>query len=407
MSDLRYQLRKLLPILSDEARTLKDREAKQRLYLIKAVVASSKPVSVVCEKRGQSTQHYYSWARRLLKAKSLSALLSRSKRPKRSPGKTSERVEKKIHSLRIAEPYRGPDHISRDLANLFKIICPPSTVHAVLKRRGLISSRLSKKLTKKHMKRYRRPLPGYLQMDFKYVPYLINGEQYYQLSCVDHHSSWRLIRNYRNKDQESVVKFLKELESECPFSILQLQTDNDAAFTDKYRINTNGLPTGTHPVDKWCSQHAIEHKLIPIGQKELNGKVENTHKWDDREFFSQNNFPHFESLRRSTLGYNRRWNQLRSTRALGWKTPLQVIECAYVVVLAWAISVYERGLSHPLVKLDRNGNAHLPIPKAKAEKKTTKPMSLVDRYLLWQDWNEKQKFKTLIPLLPISLSYSK
>jgi hypothetical protein len=91
-------------------------------------------------------------------------------------------------------------------------------------------------------------------MDFKYVPYALEGKQYYQLSCVDHHSSWRLIRIYPHKDLIAVTSFLKELEALCPFTIKQLQTDNDLAFTDKYRQNTDGEPTGSHPVDLWCEK---------------------------------------------------------------------------------------------------------------------------------------------------------
>jgi len=71
--------------------------------------------------------------------------------------------------------------------------------------RSLISWKHSKRLTKKHLKRYRRPELGYLQMDFKYVPNRINGEQYYQLSCLDHHSSWRLVRVYPSKETGCVI----------------------------------------------------------------------------------------------------------------------------------------------------------------------------------------------------------
>ena len=81
---------------------------------------------------------------------------------------------------------------------------------------------------------------------------------------------------------------MTELENAAPFIILQIQTDNATEFTDKYSSHNKGLkPTEAHEVDLWCSERGIEHKLIPIGEKELNGKVENTHKWDDREFFSQ------------------------------------------------------------------------------------------------------------------------
>ncbi len=83
-------------------------------------------------------------------------------------------------------------------------------------------------------------------------------------------------------------------------------------------------------MDMWCKQNDIIHRLIPVGVKELNGKVENTHKQDDREFFSQGTYKSYESIELNTRGYNERWNGQRKTRALGNKTPNQVIETAAV-----------------------------------------------------------------------------
>ena len=403
MSSLRYQLRKLLPSLSDEAKRLRDPDARGRLYLIKAVAESSKPIAHICEKRSSPTEYFYTWAKRLLKAKSIDALISRPRKPKRSPNQTPRRVVRRIVKLRKAEPHLGPDRISDDLKRLYKMDCPPSTVYAILKREGLITQDTKKALTKRHMKRYRRPWPGYLQMDFKYVPYPICGEQYYQLSCVDHHSSWRLIRCYKHKDEEAVMSFLAELERVCPFPILQIQTDNDMAFTDKYRVNTDGLPTGRHAVDLWCAKRNIEHKLIPVGQKEINGKVENTHKQDDREFYSGVLCINFESLRRSAEGYNLRWNESRRTKTLGRMTPSEVVEQAFVRAIAWTQLIRDRQAEKSLVRIDSQGDAYLPVDTKPQKKKKTKRKSLVDRYLQWQEWIEKQGLKSWFIICQMSL----
>ena len=113
-----------------------------------------------------------------------------------------------------------------------------------------------------------------MQMDVKYVPYRINGAQYYEFNIVDHCTTWRLIRLYKNIKHESLKLFLEELERECPFTIFEIQTDNGNEFTDKYR-NGRLEPSGSHVLDRWCRVKEIVHRLIPIGQKELNGKVEN------------------------------------------------------------------------------------------------------------------------------------
>src|SRR4030067_2149229 len=164
------------------------------------------------------------------------------------------------------------------------------------------------------MKRYRRPLPGYLQMDFKYTPFLVEGKKTYQLSVVDHHSSWRFIRSFQDRKIETVIHFLNELERAVPFPMVQIQTDNALEFTDKFSNHNRGLkPTDCHDFDVWCKDRGIEHKLIPIGEKEINGKVENTHRFDDREFFSQINVSTFNELELATRQYNQRWNEERPT----------------------------------------------------------------------------------------------
>lgn len=402
MSALKNQLRLILPGLSKEANANQDREIKRHLYLLKAVCASKKTVKQACEARGVSTDQFYSWGRRLLKARSLEALRSRSRKPKHSPRQTAKRVERKIAALRNAEPSHGPERISFDLKRLFKIDCPPSTVYNVLKRLGLITKAYREKLTKKHLKRYRRPLPGYLQMDVKYVPYRINGEQYYEFNVVDHCTSWRLLRAYRRLTHESLVRFLSELEDQCPFPIIEIQTDNGVEFTDKYQ-HGRLKPSGLHPLDLWCSQRGVVHRLIPVGQKELNGKVENTHKQDDREFYASAGAGSYEQIARQMRSYNERWNHQRATKGLGWKTPAHCVEEGYVRAMAYLAILNEtyRKSPEPFYQFNSAGDACLWIQKAKPLPRNSGgrlKKTALDRYLQWHDWDRKKSFKALFSM---------
>ena len=311
MPTLKLQLRKTLPGLSSQANKNRDPKIKRRLYLIKAVANSPKSVEQICQSRGVSTDSFYQWAKRLLKNPlDLNALKAQSTKPKYCPHQTPKRVEKRIRNLRLAEPSHGPERISFDLKKLFNMVCAPSTVYAVLLRLGMITEEYRKKLTKEHLKRYRQPLPGWIQMDVKYVPYFVDGEKYYEFNAVDHCSTWRCMRVYEDKSYESLEKFLKELERTCPFPIWEVQTDNGKEFTDKYRVGSDGRPTGFHPLDVWCKQREIRHKLIPTGEKELQGKVENTHKQDDREFYAKYCFSHYGQLEKYMRSWNERWNTL-------------------------------------------------------------------------------------------------
>lgn len=398
MSRLKIQLRQILPSLSEEANRCRDPEVRERLDLIKAIVRSNKSVVKACASVGKSTDWFTTWARRLIRGRCLEALKSLSRKPKRSPHQTPRRIEKRILAMRRAEPYLGPDRISFELKRLFNIVCAASTVHAVLRRHKLISLEKQKRLTKRHIKRYRRSLPGYCQMDVKYVPQLIDGKRHYQFNFVDHCTTWRFTRVHPRLTHECMAEFLKDLEEHCPFPIFEVQTDNGQEFTDKYQ-GGRLMPSGLHVLDLWCQERGIRHRLIPVGQKELNGKVENTHKQDDREFYSQYLFKSLSQLQYLMTSYNERWNMLRYTKALGRRTPDQALQWACVRVLVWGAMFQERFRSKQksIVHWDPDLNASVPAPepkkiKRRTQKSTTtrKRLSAVNRYLQYDDWSRKK-----------------
>ena len=384
MSRLRKQLSELLPNLGEEAKQLKDPAARKRLGDLTFIAASTRSLIAACLWRGVSEDYFRKWAGRLVKAGELIALISRSKRPKRSPRQISAYLESKVVQLRQEKPFLGAERLQSKL----KLRISASAVYNVLKRRNLISKTRAKKLTKKHLKRYRRPFPGFLQMDFKYVPYLILGKQYYQLSCVDHHSSWRLIRIYPNKDLSAVLDFLNLLYEKCPFGISEIQTDNDASFTDKYTGGNGEYPTGRHAMDEWCWAKDIRHKLIPIGEKEINGKVENTHKQDDRELYSQTTVMTNDNLKAAVEIYEVEWNNSRRTKALGWLTVDETIERSQIRAMAWLGYLKQR-------------HDELTAPRK------PKHFSLVDRYIKWAEEDAKKWGKYAFSYLTMSKIFSR
>jgi hypothetical protein len=390
MSQLRSQLRKIMPRLAQDANKLRDREARSRWMKLKQITESTKSLARACAFYGWSEDAYNKWGTRLRKQPRMASIMSKSRKPHRSPNKTKPRKEKKVAQFRRADPSLGPERISFDLERFFNMLVPPSTVYAILRRAKMVSVKLAERLTKKHLKRYRRPWPGYLQMDFKYVPYLINGKQLYQLSCVDHHSSWRLIRIYTHKNTKSVLEFLEILKRECPFPIEEIQTDNDTAFTDKF-WSGKGV-TGEHLMDIWCFEKTIVHRLIPVGVKELNGKVENTHKQDDREFFAKGPYRDLRHIQVCSRGYNQRWNERRATKALKWQTPEETVASAYVRALAYHQALNVKSLDD--LKPTLGG-----WPVAQKTKNRTRKQNQVEKYLNFLEWEDAKK------KLPIFFTY--
>lgn len=393
MSKLRNQLRELLPEFQKQAKTLKEKEARRRWNCLRYVVKSKSTLKKSCLKVDRSEEWFRKWGKRVLQTGHISALYSHSRKPHKTPRRTHKVWEERVLMIRKARPFEGSERISQRIFDVYNKRLSPGVVHKILRRHGLVDKKKQKKLTKKHLKRYRRPLPGYLQMDFKYVPYRVNDRQYYQLSCVDHHSSWRMIRIYPNKDLLAVETFLIELSSICPFPIIEIQTDNDLAFTHKYwKLRMGFDPTNIHPVEEWCKENEIQHRLIPIGEKELNGKVENTHKQDDREFFSQTNPQHLEHLQLLSLAYEERWNRVRKTKAIGWKTPEESLRDAYIAVLAWFKLL---GMPWPqtVLKIPKKTDKTSSTKNIK-KTKNKKRVSQVSRYLKWMEEDAKKYGKS-------------
>lgn len=402
MSEIRYSLKALLPSLQKKIRTLKCEKAKSRYYFLKAVCSSKRSLKQACESRGKGTDYFYLWAQRLLNGGKVEALKDHSKRPKSSPNKTPGWLEKKIKKMRKKEEYLGPETISFYLKKNHNVHCPPSTVYRVLKRLNLIKVPYKTKKKNKHTKRYRRTFPGYIQMDIKYVPYLVTGRRFYQISAVDHCSSWRYMEVLERRTDEDIVGFLSRFEQACPFAIIQLQTDNAMEFTDKFTSFGNS-PSGHHKVDLWCKHRGIEHKLIPVGEKEINGKVENTHRFDEREFYQRFEFGNLTELRAGVAWHNRRWNKRRNTKALGWRTPEKVVQDSFLkaalLMQVYAPKFLEKSTDRYQVETTTAGKII-----SKISKKKTKMLNQTEKYLQYLKWKDDQIWG--LTLLGISRNFS-
>lgn len=184
----------------------------------------------------------------------------------------------KIISLRKKTNY-GPERLQFYLQKDFGINLAKSTIGHILKRENLISPKRLKH-RKKHLKRYQMPNPGDLiQMDVKYLPYRIKGQKHYQYTALDDCTRWRFAKIYYELSVNNTPSFGKELIKSAPFKIKTIQTDNGVEFTYKFVSDTkciDKLPK-KHLLNILCEKHNIHHRLIPLRQCQLNGKVERSH----------------------------------------------------------------------------------------------------------------------------------
>ncbi len=140
-----------------------------------------------------------------------------------------------------------------------------------------------------------------MQIDVKEVPYdclrgkvLRDGKHLYQWTAIDECTRMRFVYGFEEHTPENSVKFLEMVINAFPFKIQTIQTDNGIEFTYKH-ISDNRI----YPFDKALAKHGIKHKLIPLRTPWHNGKVERSHRNDQRYFYDWETFRSVEELNKS------------------------------------------------------------------------------------------------------------
>lgn len=295
---------------------------RQRLNLIR--LAKKLGASRACERLGKHPSYYYYWKKRY-EAGGWRALQDRSRRPKSMPRLSGEDKVKAVVKMRKQTGY-GKERLSIYLEEQ-GVKIPASTVGNILKRAGLLLKKRRYKTQKKHVKRYNLLYPGQrVQMDIKYVPMELcpPGQQYYQYTVIDEHTRLRYLAWHDSIWTLNSVKTLKRAEKYFGFKIESVQTDNGIEFTFNYtaQLTAQHQEPKEHPLDIYCQQKNLQHKLIPPGQKEINGKVERSHRIDDEEFYRRHKrFKNLKSLRRKGRKWLYDYNFNRKHSALNYMTP--------------------------------------------------------------------------------------
>lgn len=303
--------------LRKKARSTRNRDVRIKIELF-LLAAKLHDVSEACARRGFSRKFYYTWWKRFKNSGfELKALEEKSRRPNRSPHQTCSEIEDKIHWLkkkqhgsRLIQAYLKRAEISRSRTT----IC-----HIMNNRKKVKKGRKAR--LKTHQKRYELPVPGQrFQMDVKYVPCLIDGLKAYTYVIIDECTRWRFAKTYHSLDAGTTVQFLIEFKLTCPFPIRAIQTDNGQEFT--YALNPVAQHL-EHPVDIWCEKEGIEHRLIPPGVKELNGKVERSHRLDMQYFYWRAPAHSLDAFNRAQKAWIAQYNAERLHGGIGFITPLE------------------------------------------------------------------------------------
>jgi transposase InsO family protein len=286
-------------------------------------------VQKACLRLGISRKTFYKWKHRFDEAKKeRSALLDRSRRPHHPRYRFKRSLRRRIKTLR-KQTHLGPVRLRQLLLNHGSRKIPSAfTISKILKRYGLTRKR------RLRPQRYRRtfmvPCPGDLvQVDVKFVPYLVQGRKLYQFTAIDCCTRLRLIQFHEEMAIYTAKAFIQYVLSTFPFPVRIVQTDNDSIFTNWYTAGPKtplDRPLKIHPFTAMCHRFQAHHRLIPPRTPRLNGKVERSHQTDEEEFYRIRRYPTRNELKTAFARWLYHYNHHRLHMGLNGNTPIQTLQ---------------------------------------------------------------------------------
>ena len=257
---------------------------------------------------------------------SKNSLKEYSRKPKSHPNQSTPEEIKLIIDLWHKNKEFGLDYLYGKLKREHRYKRCRETVFNVLRREKLIYKPENKKRKRANKKYYGATVPGQkMQMYIKYVPTECvpkqlreNGEKYYQYTIIDEATSLRYLYWYGSKDGYNAVDFIERARRYFPFEIKLIQTDNGSEFTNRY-VNTKAISA----LDKYLIREGIVHKLTKPATPWHNGRVERSHRTDDKFFYSRLSFYDLNDLREQGKVWLRKYQNIYQ-RKYNYLSPIEV-----------------------------------------------------------------------------------
>lgn len=286
-----------------------DEEARFRLRVMDAYQRMEpKNATELCRLFGISRSWFYKWKKQY-NPWHLETLKTRSRRPRQL--KTSPwEVVAEVCQWKRAHPAKSHYYLYAQWVRDGRVPrCSPKTIYNIWRRRGLIRERRRKRRAAP-LTRAARAQGELLQLDTKH---LLDGR--YQYTAIDRCSRWRYLRAYEQATMESSVDFLHRLLFCAPFPVQRIQTDNGPEFQSVFVQE--------------LAEHGVSHQYTWIHTPDQNGCVERSHRTDEEEFYNQVPWRHLslEELNTKLAEWTGYYNERRLHFALGYKTPLEYLQC--------------------------------------------------------------------------------
>ena len=277
-------------------------------------------VSQASRKYNKSRSYIYFWKKRY--DGTLESLACESRKPHHHPKQHTEEELTLIRNMHRRSPHIGVVELWARLRKRGYSRCVES-LWRVLRREGMAEKEKPKK--KYRPKLYEQmQYPGQrIQIDVKVVPrYCIADPQLklYQYTAIDEYSRYRILGAYSEQSTYSSADFLRKVvkafarkgvKVEC------VQTDNGFEFTNRFSSCKRDKPT---LFETTASELGIRHKLIRPYTPRHNGKVERSHREDQKRFYNDHRFFSLADFGGQLAAHQSASNS-RPMRPLSWASP--------------------------------------------------------------------------------------
>ena len=282
-------------------------------------------VSKASRKYNKNRSYIYFWKNRW--DGSLESLACKSRKPQSHPNQHTPEEMKLIGDMRRRNPKLSVLELWHRMRKR-GYNRRPESLFRVLKREKLLSH-VEPIKKKYHPKPYEAmQYPGQrIQVDVKVVPRSCIADptlRLYQYTAIDEFSRLRFTAAYSEQSTYSSADFLEKLTlwyKRRGINVECVQTDNGFEFTNRFSNSKRNLPT---LFEATAAKLGIHHKLIRPYTPRHNGKVERSHREDQKLFYSQRSFYSLADFGAQLAGHQNRTNN-RPMKPLKYLSPCEFL----------------------------------------------------------------------------------
>ena len=279
-------------------------------------------VSRASRRYNKSRSYIYFWKARW--DGSAESLACQSRRPHSHPNQHTQAELKLLRDMRRRNPHLGMVELWHRLRQR-GYTRRPESLFRVMRKLGLFPQ-AEKKPAYKPKPYEQMTYPGQrVQVDVKVVPRKCIADpelRLFQYTAIDEFTRLRFLAAYPEQSTFSSADFLKKLVrwyARRGIRVECVQTDNGPEFTNRFLTGRQDCPS---LFEKTASDLGVRHKLIRPYTPRHNGKVERSHREDQKRFYSCHSFYSLDDLAKQLAIHNRRSNNF-PMRPLGWCSPLE------------------------------------------------------------------------------------